>query len=651
MDELKWRFPAAIHGTQKGISSGDAEAFRKSPYQAFAREILQNSIDARASDEAPTIVEFSSFEVDKDAIPGFNELKAQVRRCKEYYESKDEYVKEYDKVLAAFEKKAIKCLRVSDYNTSGLIGVDSIKMTGNKFIALAKGTGLSEKSGALSGGSKGVGKNAAFLMSKLKTIFYSTNANQDIDGNESPHLGYIGVADLISGWIDDEHKNDGDDYTQGIGYYSPSDLNVAANDLLDLDPSCHRRRNESGTDIYILGFEPESDWKNEIVRSILDSFMAALVRQDLEVYVDDIKIDSTTLSSLVYDENIVTGRLKSGIISQYLLLTNFDDRVKTYDIDTDYGNCVLYILPLKKGEEYLATHKCVMIRHPLMKIKEIAIGSAFQVSAMCIIGEGKIGEMLRRIENPQHIDWEPKRIEDVCLRREYANLLNEITKAIKDNVIECQKVDGDQEIDPNGAGDFLPETESGESSSESNGDDKPQEAVTVSKPKENTIIERNTYAKSESGNGLEPDIGESENGDGDEVSLPDGENEGDGGDVRPGPNSGNKTEGDNIVLKKAKLAGVRYRVIATDKKNGKLKIVFTAPIDYKTCYLSISMIDDSNSPTPVDITGLSKNGVAIDCIDSKEYGPFEISANQKVILDVSTNTNDYFGSEVKVICK
>ena len=74
MDELKWRFPAANHGEKKGISSGDAEAFRKFPYQAFAREILQNSIDARYSDEEPTRVEFSSFEIKKEDIPGFAEL-------------------------------------------------------------------------------------------------------------------------------------------------------------------------------------------------------------------------------------------------------------------------------------------------------------------------------------------------------------------------------------------------------------------------------------------------------------------------------------------------------------------------------------------------------------------------------------------------
>lgn len=651
MDELKWRFPAANHGEKKGISSGDAEAFRKFPYQAFAREILQNSIDARYSDEEPTRVEFSSFEIKKEDIPGFADLEAQVRRCREYFNYKSDYVEVYDKILSAFHKENIKCLRVSDYNTTGLVGVDSSSLEGNKFNALAKGTGLSEKNSSVSGGSKGVGKNAAFLMSKIKTVFYSTNANQNTDGTPSSHLGYMGVSNLISGWIDDQHKEPGDDYTQGTGYFSADDSNDAIHGILDLDPSCHKRKDESGTDIYILGFEPESDWRNEIICSILDSFMAAINRNQLSVAVDGQEINSETLGSLVYDSKIVSEKMRSGIISQYLLLTGAEGKVKTYDIDTGYGTCELFVLPLKKDEVALATHRCVMIRHPLMKIKEIAMGSTFPVSAMCIIGEGTIGEMLRRIENPQHVDWEANRIEDPAERKEYRNLLNDITQQIKDFVIECLKVDDEQEIDPNGAGDFLPEANEGESSSDGNGYDKPQETVTVTKPKENITVEKNANTNQDDGSGLEPDIGEKEDGDADEVSFPDGENEGDGGDARPGSNSGDETEGDNVIFKRKKLAGVRYRVISTDKKNGKLRIVFTAPIDNKGCYLSVSMLDDNNNSSPIEITGLSKNGVSVECSDSNEYGPFEIMSNEKVVLDVTTNTNDYFGSEVKVICK
>ena len=45
------------------------------------------------------------------------------------------------------------------------------------------------------------------------------------------------------------------------------------------------------------------------------------------------------------------------------------------------------------------------------------------------------------------------------------------------------------------------------------------------------------------------------------------------------------------------------------------------------------------------------NGINIKCSDASEYGPFSIKTNQKITLDVETDSNGYFGSEVKVICK
>lgn len=650
MTDVKWRFPAAGYGKVRGISTGDSETFKKSPYQAFAREILQNSIDARASDEEPTRVEFSTFKIKRNDIPGFYELVAQINRCFEYWSSKPDYQETYQKILSYLKNDTINCLRVSDFNTTGLIGVDTNELKGNKFLALTKGTGLSEKSGKLSGGSKGVGKNAAFLMSKIKTVFYSTNANQDTSGNTVSHLGYMGVTDLISGWLDDEHKNPGDDCTQGTGYYSSNDLNNPTSGVLNLDPSSQDRKTNNGTDIYILGFEPEQEWIQDIVCSILDSFMVAIYRNELSVLVDNVEISRETIKEIVFGDQFISEKMRSNIVSQYMLLTD-GDRVISYDINTDYGSCELFVLPLKKNEDEYATHKCAMIRHPLMKIKDIQLSTSLSVSAMCIINPGKIGEMLKNIENPQHIDWEPNRVDDPSERKEYKNLLKQITGQIKDKVIECLQINNEAQLDPNGAGDFLPDTEVRESSSDGNGNDKPQETVSVSKPKENIAIEKNANISQDDGNGLEPDIGDEQDGDNEEVSYPEGHNDEDGGEERPGENTGDKSEGDSVIFKRVKLAGVRYKVISTDKKNGKMRIVFIAPIDYPKCYLSISMLDDNNSPSPIEILSLSKNGNAIACDNHKEYGPFEISANQKIILDISTNTKEYFGSEVKVICK
>lgn len=179
----KWRFPAANYGDRKGISSGDSEAFKKAPYSAFAREILQNSIDAQASDEEPVRVVFSKFDIKTKDIPGVDNLKIALKRCKEFWNYKSDYITECDKIETALNEKSLVCLRVSDFNTTGLVGVESNEKAKNHFLALTRGTGVSEKSGEVSGGSKGMGKNAAFLMSKIKTVFYSTRTNMNIDGN------------------------------------------------------------------------------------------------------------------------------------------------------------------------------------------------------------------------------------------------------------------------------------------------------------------------------------------------------------------------------------------------------------------------------------------------------------------------------------
>ncbi|HMM00004.1 MAG TPA: hypothetical protein PKC96_01515 [Bacilli bacterium] len=649
MQENQWRFPASGHGERKGISSGDTEAFKKSPFQAFAREVLQNSIDARATDEEPTKVEFSIFEMNTSDIPGCPDLKNAIRRCKEFWAHKPDYVKECDDMLEVFNKGTIRCLRVSDYNTTGLIGVDSKDQANNKFLALTKGTGVSEKTGSMAGGSKGVGKNAVFLMSALRTVFYSTIANQDINGCAGQYSGSIGVAELVSGYIDDVIIEDRD-YTQGTGYFARDNVNSAMTDLLKLGTHQEERNGKPGTDIYILGFIPGDGWEKEVINSILDSFMSTIVRGELIVRFNGLEISKETVGSIVYDDSIIFKNQKANIVSQYRLLTD-GDNVKLFDIDTDYGSCQLMILPYKKEEDELATHKCAMIRHPLMKIKDEPLGSSFRVSAMCIIGEGTLGKALRDIENPQHVDWEPKRIKDKSVRKEIENVIKEIKEQIKQRVIECLQLGDDNPLDPNGAGDFLPDVEVGDSKADSNGNQLPAEAVSVSKPKDNLTFEKNTRDKSDDGTGLEPDIGEVDDSKEGNVQHPVGENDEQGGGRHPGSEESGEKEGDNVIFKRSKLAGVRYRVISLNKTEGKIRILFMAPIDYENCYLSISILDDVNNSTPIAINSLICNGANIQCDDSKEFGPFAIKTNQKIQLDATVEATGYFGSEVKVICK
>lgn len=644
----KWRFPASNHGERKGISSGDTETFKKAPYEAFAREILQNSIDARRSDEEPTRVEFSIFDLKSSEIPGYEDLKASIRRCKEFWSHKEDYVVEFKDRENVLNQPIIKCLRVSDFNTTGLVGVETTEQKRNQFLALTKGTGVSEKTGVVAGGSKGVGKNAAFLMSSINTVFYSTRTCKDINENPGNFTGSIGVADLESGYIDDvvvENR----DYTQGKGYFSCDDLNNALDNIINLDKNFSDRNSEYGTDIYILGFVEGPNWEKEVINSILNSFMASIFRGELEVSFNGDWITKDTIEDYVYNDSIIMKNNKANVISQYKLLKG-EAGVQVFDIDTDYGTCQLLILPYSKEDDSLATHKCSMIRHPLMKIKDIDLGSSFRVSAMCIIGDDKLGQALRKIENPQHIDWEPKRLKDNAEKKEMQNLLLSIKKQINDKVIECLQLGDTEPLDPNGAGDFLPDEDLGDSNQEASGEMTPAENVSVSPIKENKINEKNANTESDDGQGLEPDIGSPDDSSDGDVEHPSGENDSQGGGAHAGDEHSGEKEGDSIIFKRSKLAGVRYKVMALGK-TGKLRIIFNAPIDYKNCYLNIQLLDDSNNTDKVDIVSMFCNGKSIICTDANEFGPFEIHTNEKIVLDVETNKNGYFASEVKVLCK
>ena len=99
----KWQFPLSSGGEIKGISSGDEETFKEFPFKSFARELLQNSIDVRDSDEEPVRVEFQEFNIKKEDIPGIEDFLKALYRCKELWQSKEDYVAKYQEMIEYLE--------------------------------------------------------------------------------------------------------------------------------------------------------------------------------------------------------------------------------------------------------------------------------------------------------------------------------------------------------------------------------------------------------------------------------------------------------------------------------------------------------------------------------------------------------------------
>lgn len=200
-----WNFPSNNHGQIFGIADSGVETFNGTPIKSLAREICQNSIDANLRNGEPTHIVFRAFEIAPSAIPGFDDLEDAFSRSLEYW-SKQKSTKAksfFQSALKLAKQPKIPCLRISDTNTTGLLGSD--KEYNSPWCDLTKSQGASDKSGSY-GGSFGIGKFAPYACSTFRTVFYSTLDSKGV-------TAYQGVARLTS------FKDKKGETTQGIGFY------------------------------------------------------------------------------------------------------------------------------------------------------------------------------------------------------------------------------------------------------------------------------------------------------------------------------------------------------------------------------------------------------------------------------------------------
>ena len=123
---LQWRFPNNGNGIEFGLDTGDIDIFKKDPIGSLAREICQNSIDANRGIN-PTRVEFSTFTIKRDDIPGITELALQIKKCYEFRKNDKKEGAALEAIYNTINSERIQCLRISDYNTTGLIGVSGFE--------------------------------------------------------------------------------------------------------------------------------------------------------------------------------------------------------------------------------------------------------------------------------------------------------------------------------------------------------------------------------------------------------------------------------------------------------------------------------------------------------------------------------------------
>ena len=190
INKYRWSFPKLDGGGVEGMNDPGVETFKNDIYASLAKEILQNSVDARLDKERPVVVKIELFSIDSDQFPNLNEYSSILESCKESWKENRKTKNFFEKAINGLNGQQLKVLKISDFNTTGLTGSKDLKNKNSNWVGLVKSLGNSNKSMG-EGGAFGIGKNAPFACSSIRTVFYNT---LDTEGIKA----FQGVTRLVS---------------------------------------------------------------------------------------------------------------------------------------------------------------------------------------------------------------------------------------------------------------------------------------------------------------------------------------------------------------------------------------------------------------------------------------------------------------------
>lgn len=618
-----WNFPSNNYGQIFGISDSGVETFNGTPIKSLAREICQNSIDANLGNGEPTRIVFHTFDLAPASIPCFAELEDALTRSLDYW-SKQKSTKAksfFQAALRVTKQSKIRCLRISDFNTTGLLG--SEEEYNSPWCNLTKSQGASDKSGS-NGGSFGIGKFAPFACSSLRTVFYST---LDIEGV----VAYQGVARLTS------FKDRKGETTQGTGFYGDT-KNAPVKQQISLDPEYSRPAGDSGSDIFVLGFNASTGWENDMVASVLDGFLYAVYTGELIVEVDDIVIDKEHLPEL-----IVKYRDYFTEYANEYYTTLISDEQKSPTYTKDIANLGTVTLRLMIQPDF--HRRVAMVRKTGMKIMDKGnINGLIPFAGVLYIQGDKLNEYLRSMENPQHTKWEIERAER---KSEARGILSVLTKFIKQCLDELKNDDSVEALDP-AVGEYLAAEQEKDAPA-------PEEKGENINDTIHTIETKTVTRSPKDGSAGQAGVGTTEmddpNGDITVSDVP-GEGSGNGESHGGGGNGGGGGEGQGNGSTPTEhrkslvsITAMKSRVMCTDKSSGEYLITFIPNATAENGVLDLFMSAESQN-YDASIISASLNGQELQVSGNRVSG-LSFAEKEPVKIAVKINYHDYCSMEVR----
>jgi len=428
---IGWNFPPNADGEDEDLNNPGIESFKNTPLTSLAREICQNSLDARHPEAmAPVEVHFEAIEVPTADFPGIADFRGILGRCKESRPDSRRFQQFFNRAEQIAAGASVSCLLVSDFNTTGLRGANGVK--GTDWYKLTRTVGSSDKSAGL--GSFGIGKFAPFANSELRTVFYSTLNSDD-------QHAFQGVARLVT------HAAANGEETRGTGYFGVVERNRPI--LTRSKIPAFLVRKSIGTNILVAGFKRPSQWEAEIVRAVVDSFFYAVMHEKLVVRAGGMTINHASLPSII-EASYKDQKTTSNTPAYLEALTSSD--AKEF-IEPDFDGLGRISLKILSGKNF--PKRVAMIRGSGMKIfdKGHFLTPLRFAGVFNAVGE-KVDAFLKSLEPPQHDSFEPQRADAPAEARAR---LKKLYDWIRECVRSIAESDAEEEAEIEGVSRYLPD--------------------------------------------------------------------------------------------------------------------------------------------------------------------------------------------------
>ncbi len=460
MAEVRLEFLENQAGEVEGLGHAGIETFRDTPFVSCSREAGQNTLDA--ADGRPAKMILREHIIPSEEIPGIEKLRETISSCLRVAQAtgSDKDKDFFENAHAVISRDVVPILEIADFNTTGLEGPPNDNSS--KFHALVKSSGKSNKSTETSGGSFGIGKNATFAVSDLRTVFYSTL--YEFQGGLK--FAFQGKVQLVS------HQDaDGVERT-AKGYWGHPEQFSAVEEM-ELVPEW-LRRTDKGTSVFSVGFRGGYGWVDRMTVPLLSNFFVAIDDGEIEFEVGHSArvVNRETLAELLNDASIEEAAEESSHSDDIQLAQKLyrcrksrEAVTKLFRVD-DLGEFRAKILVEEGMPKRVAiVRNGMLIAQSLEHFgdKFARFSGARDFIMLVEPADDDASKILKSLENPQHNAFSAGRLDDPRKQENIGRAMKRLIKEIRTLIRENAEITGGDAVKLDELGEFFADAGSEES--------------------------------------------------------------------------------------------------------------------------------------------------------------------------------------------